>query len=151
MLLKRSQRLGQLKGAPRALDDRSIDKLAAEGYGTITPRIGLFERLDDSLGVVDFFGRRAEHLIDGIDLRRVNQRHGREAETARLPPITGEAFRIFQIDPDPIDRLNVSRRGRDDHGGAGVKHVARLALAGSWQSQLTAKIFRAEHQAADAG
>ena len=65
-------------------------------------------------------------------------------------PVTSEAFRVFEIDPDSIDRLNVSRRGRYDHGGAGVKHVARFALAGSWQSQLTAKIFRAKHQAADA-
>ena len=56
-----------------ALDDGSVDELAAEGNGTIAPGIGFFERLDDSLRVVDFLGCRAEHLIDGIDLRRMNQ------------------------------------------------------------------------------
>jgi hypothetical protein len=71
--LDHTQRLGRIDGPARALDDRSVNQLAAEGDGTIAPSIGFFERLQNFLAVVDLSGGRTKGYIDRVDLHRMNQ------------------------------------------------------------------------------
>src|SRR5438128_6360192 len=57
-----------------ALHDRQIDQLAAEGDRALAGGLRLLERVDDAPSVLDLGRARAEHLVDDVDLARMECR-----------------------------------------------------------------------------
>ena len=66
--------------APSALDDGRIQKLAVERDRAVAPLRRFVEGRDDALRVFDLIRTRAEDLVDGRDLARMDERLAGEAK-----------------------------------------------------------------------
>src|SRR5207253_7531559 len=102
------------------LDDRWIQQLAIECDGAETLQSCPFKRIDDASCMRNLLGAWAKHVIDPIDLSRMDQRLSAEPEPSRLQRVAAEALLVGDIRPDPVDRLPTRRDRRDDHRGARV-------------------------------
>src|SRR5438094_2277651 len=91
-------------------------------------------------------GGWARHVMDPIDLSRMDQRLSAEPERSRLQRVAAEALLANDIRPDPVDRMPTRRDRRDDHRGARVEELARLALACDRQREVAREVLGAEEQ-----
>ena len=79
--------------------------------------------------MLDLRRRRAEDLVDRLDLVRMNARFARVAHSSCTEGVASEAFAVFEVGPDAVQRETVRGCGGDSHGGPRVCQIGRFALA----------------------
>src|SRR5439155_19154750 len=110
----------QAARSPRSFDDRRVEQLSLERDGAEALRSRSVERRDDPTGMLDLRRRRAEDLVDRLDLVRMNARFARVAHSSCTEGVASEAFAVFEVGPDAVQRETVRGCGGDSHGGPRV-------------------------------
>jgi len=64
----------EAEDAARALDDRQVDQLATERDRCLARGLRLFKSVNDASGVLDLRLPGTEHLVDDVNLTRVESR-----------------------------------------------------------------------------
>src|SRR5882672_3519936 len=70
-----------LEDLQRAQDDRPVDQLPADRHRGVAARFRLAKAGGDLARIGDLVRPRREHLVDNVDLARIERGLGREAKT----------------------------------------------------------------------